>query len=357
MPSAPILDIETLLAPIAGPNPAGEPLPFLVRKKLDDSRKEINPSAFAPNDPRRPETAQPADWAGIEELAQETLARTSKDMIVAARLTEALVKCHGFAGLRDGLRLLRRLTSECWDRVHPIIQDGDVEARAAAFEWLDDEMKGAQFPYTLRAVPLARVGDEQQFGWQQWKNAQEAKGPVTADAFDKAVTATPREYCQTVVEDIAESATELTELSAALSTKMGETAPGMAQVRKTLLEVQGLAQKILKRKGPPPAAPPPADAAPAESDGAAQPAAVVEAPRPLTRDDVLGRLADASTLLLQMEPQSPVAYMIQRAIRLAHLPLPDLMKVLVRDANVLGQLDRDLDLGLEKQQSAQAAKK
>ena len=60
---------------------------------------------------------------------------------------------------------------------------------------------------------------------------------------------------------------------------------------------------------------------------------------------------EASALLLQMEPHSPIAYLVQRAVRLARLPLPDLMKVLIRDPGVLGQLDRDLDLGLEKPQA------
>src|ERR1700720_2857497 len=164
MASPPILDYDMLLAPIEGPDPAGESLPFQVRKKLDDARKEINPNQFAADDPRRPEQPQPADWPGIEQLAQETLAQTSKDLMVAARLTEALVKHHdrevagrlytGFGGLRDGLRLLRRLAQECWDRVHPAIQDGDLEARAGAFNWLDDVNRGALFPYSLRSGPL-----------------------------------------------------------------------------------------------------------------------------------------------------------------------------------------------------------
>src|SRR5438045_7534477 len=125
MASPPILDFEILLAPIkkgADPagNGAGDPLPFDIRKKLDDARKEINPNKFAPDDPRRPEQTQLADWPGIEQLTQNTLALTSKDLLVAARLTEALVKCHGFGGLRDGLRLMRRLAQECWDRLYRV---------------------------------------------------------------------------------------------------------------------------------------------------------------------------------------------------------------------------------------------
>ena len=283
--------------------------------------------------------------------------QTRKDLLVAARLMEALVKRHGFGGLRDGLRLMRRLAQDCWDRLYPAIQDGDLETCAAAFDWLDDEFKGAKFPYTLRTVPLTQAGEGQKFGWQQWKDSQEKLGAVTGEAFDQAVSATPREYYQTALDDIAASADELTELTKVLSAKMGEAAPGLSQIRKALLECQELAQQILKRKGPAPVATPAAAAAQAENGTPVEAVGAPVARRPLTREDVLNRLADASSLLLDMEPHSPIAYMIQRAVRLARLPLPDLMKVLVRDPGVLTQLDRDLDLGLEKQDAAKAAPK
>jgi type VI secretion system protein ImpA len=374
MASPPILDFNALVAPIPGADPKGTPLEYTVRKKLDDARKEINPADFAANDPRRPEQFQAANWHGIEQLACETLATSSKDLVAAARLTESLVKQHGFRGLRDGLRLLRRLTAECWDRLHPVPRppepspDDDgltpppskeqlardlAEMRAAAFNWLDDDLMGAKFPNALRMIPLTNVGEEQKYGWQQWKDAQEAKGAVSGDAFDRAVAGTPRTYCQATVDDIAESVVELDQLAKVLLEKMGKSvAPSMSQVRKALLECQGLAKRILERKGPAPLPPPPPqnngdDAKPTPEN---LPAAVQS--RALTREDVLSRLADASTLLLQMEPHSPIAFMIQRAVKLARLPFPELMKVLVRDQNVLGQLDRDLDLGLASHDAA-----
>jgi type VI secretion system protein ImpA len=372
MSSDSILDFETLLVPIGGSNPAGEPVPFPVRKKLDDLRKEIRPDAFAADDPRRPKDAQPADWPGIEKLTQDILTQTSKDLLVAARLTEALVKQHGFGGLRDGLRLMRRLAQECWNRVYPaipVLPNGEPEAqaadpeaqaaaeeayaaaletRAAAFDWLDDELKGAKFPYTLRTVPLTKAKDERNITWQDWRDAQDDPASLPPEVFDRAVAATPRKHCQTVVDDIAESAKELDLLGTVLNQQMGQAAPGLAQMRKALLECQELAQQILQRKPPEPVPPPDGDAGAAESATEEQPGAASAARRPLTREDVLARLAEASAQLLQMEPHSPIAYLVQRAVKLARLPLPELMRVLVRDPNVLGQLDRDLDLGLEQ---------
>ena len=131
MPSPSVLDVDALIAPIPGDSPAGGSVPFAVREKLEEYRKEVNPNDFAPDDPLRPESAQKADWAAVVRLAQETLTETSKDLLVAARLTEALTREHGFGGLRDGLRLMRRLVAECWVRLNPAIEsEDDLEVRA-----------------------------------------------------------------------------------------------------------------------------------------------------------------------------------------------------------------------------------
>jgi type VI secretion system protein ImpA len=237
MSSPAIIDCESLLAPIAGANPAGVPLlfDFELRKTLNDKRAEIR--FFA-------EVVHPADWAGIVHLAQESLVHSSKDLVLAARLTEALVKQHGFGGVRDGLRLLRRLVEECWDRVHPVVEDGNLEVRAGAFNWLDDEIRGARFPYTLRTIPLARAGDGQSYGWQQWRDAQVARGPVSREEFEQAAIATPREFYQTALEDIAESIGELTALTKALREKLGKEAPELSQLRQALIDCQALTEII-----------------------------------------------------------------------------------------------------------------
>src|SRR6185369_13143790 len=103
MPTPPQIEIDALLLPLEGETPAGNTVPFVLRKKMDDARKEVNPDSFAEDDPRRPEQPIVADWAAIQQMTTETLARTSKDLMLAARLTEALVKRFGFGGARDGL--------------------------------------------------------------------------------------------------------------------------------------------------------------------------------------------------------------------------------------------------------------
>ena len=361
MPSPPLLDFDSLLAPIAGDEPAGESLPFAVRMKLDDARKEVNPELFDPDDPLRPDEPRPADWKAIIRLTKETLTDTSKDLMAAARLLEALVKDHGFAGLRDGLQLMRRMVEECWDRIHPSIEDGDLEVRATPFNWLDDPDRGARFPTSIRMVPVLQH-DGLPVSWHNWKQSQEGKGPLKGEAFEEAVRAAPLELCKTMVEDLEAGQQELTQLTKLLDGKLGEVAPGMTEFSRALVDCLTLAQQLLKKKTPAggdeEAAPAPtADGDAPAADGEAAPAgaaaggpagAGAPAKRMVTREDVYKQLRDAANLLQRIEPHSPIPYLLLRAIDLGGMPFPKLMKALIRDENVLTEMNRELGIKAEE---------
>src|SRR5262245_57946224 len=109
MPSSPpFVDIDALLRPLPGDDPAGS-VPYTERAELEEARKEKQ-------DPNGAEgTLVKPDWARVVQTAQEILLKKSKDLGVAARLAEALFRRHGFAALPEGFRLLRRLVAECWD--------------------------------------------------------------------------------------------------------------------------------------------------------------------------------------------------------------------------------------------------
>jgi type VI secretion system protein ImpA len=339
MASPPLLDADALLLPIPGENPAGEPISFQLRETLNESRKAIDPDLYPADDPMRPEL-RPADWPGIVRLAKEVLTGTSKDLLVAARLTEALVKLHGFAGARDGFRLLRQLVNDCWERLNPPIEDGDLEVRAAPFNWLDDPDLGARFPTTLRAVPLV-AGEN--YAWQQWHQMQAGRGPLTAEVFERAVAATPREFCQQTVDDLAEARTELNLLTECLRSRLNEVAPGLFEVHKALEECEVLALQILERKGPAPIA----EAEPSTEEASTEgPAVEKTGPgrRPTTRADVYAQLNELANVLQQMEPHSPIPYLIQKAVELGGLPFPQLMRALIRDENILSEMNRELGI-------------
>ncbi len=333
-------DFESLLAPLAGDNPAGEPAPYPVREELDEARKEVNPDDFPPDYPGRPELKR-ADWPGVVRRCSDLLRNSSKDLMLAARMAEALVKEYGFAGAPSGLRLLRRLVEEAWDRVHPVIEDGDLEVRAAPFTWLDDPARGARFPSTLRAVPLARgVGEKRFFSCLDWEKAKAGAG-VPMDQLDQGVQKTPREECQANCHALTAALDEANRLGAALDARMGSSAPGMLEVRKALEQCHLLAREILGRKGPAPVAAVEAPAATAPANGAAEPRAA----RPTagvgeTREELYAALAATALRLQRMEPHSPIPILIQRAVELGSLSFPELMSALARD-HLMSALIRD----------------
>ncbi len=347
MPSPAVLDLDQLIAPIPGDSPAGSSVPFAVREKLEEYRKQVDPNDFAPNDPMRPEAAVHADWRAVERLARETLSGTSKDLLVAARLTEALTREHGFGGLRDGLRLMRRLVSECWDRLNPAIEsDDDLEIRAAPFFWLDETDRGVRFPTTIRRVPMV-TGEKESFGWTHWKQSQSGSkdAPAAAD-IEKAIQLTVREHCQAVVDDLTESWQELDALAKELNGKMGQYAPGFTGLRQVVGECRALAQQILQRKGPAPTDTAEeaggGEAGGGEAGGAGSGSFLAR--QVGSRAQVYQQLAQTAALLEQLEPHSPIPYLIKRAVELGALSFPELMRQLIRDGDTLNSMNRELGI-------------
>jgi type VI secretion system protein ImpA len=312
-------------------------------------RREINPNDYDPSDPQRPSTAKAADWPAIAELGQQVLRETSKDLSVAARLTEALVKEYRFVGLRDGLRLLRLMVEQCWDRLSPALDEGDdLEVRAAPFRWLDDPDRGASFPSTLRSVPLV-LGGGAEYGWLDWRRSQDPRSGLTPESFDKARQATPVDSSRDAVELLSAARAEFDGMVNALKERMGESAPAMLGLRQAFDDCQLLAQQILELNATmdlPEAAP---DSATESSDATDAMAATgsgsaATARQPITRAQIYAQLTEAANALRRLEPHSPIPYLLERAVTLGSLPFPALMRELIRDPNVLTEMSREMGL-------------
>ncbi len=349
MPTPKVLDnIDALLAPISPDNPAGEELSYDVKGQLDQFRKEVK-------NPDRPEDDKEPDWPAVIKLATDTLAQSSKHCRLAARLTEALVRQgHGYAGLRDGLTLLRRLVGECWDRLQPVVpaEEGEdrtdaLDFRLSDFRWLDDPDGGAFFPNVVQMIPLFGQGDR--FGILEMKRSREKKGPVPWEEFEKLIRETGPVVVQNAIDDTGESLRELDELVVNLRTKLaganGVQAPAMTRLRDSVQECHTLLQQLQREYFPKSPAPSADGATPA----AAAPAAAAPPPKkPVTRADALRQLEEAAALMRELEPHSPISYLVERAIALGKLPFPQLMKELIQEQKALTDLFRLVGIKEEK---------
>ncbi len=117
-----------------------------------------------------------ADWKQVIKLAGEALATKSKDLQLAAWLTEAMLRTEGFGGLLASLRLCQGLIENFWDTLYPELEDGEAEMRAAPLDWI-----GSRLDQAVRMAPLTRKG----YDWFQFKQSR-AVG-YEADAADNEV--------------------------------------------------------------------------------------------------------------------------------------------------------------------------
>src|SRR5579871_254288 len=109
---------EDLLVPIPGDNPSGADL---RHTNIIGNLKEFRRQDDAGDQGEWKIERKTAEWPKAIKLAQETLAKTSKNLEVAAYLTEALLQTEKFAGLRQGLDLVYQLMENFWDTIYPVI--------------------------------------------------------------------------------------------------------------------------------------------------------------------------------------------------------------------------------------------
>src|SRR5437764_1314886 len=100
MPAPPVLDIEPLLQPIPGDDPAGDPSLYIGKLRAE-LREIVNPVGPPPEKKRLPTKKE--DWEKAAKRAQKVLVTESKDLRVTCHLLDSLVRTDGFVGLRDGL--------------------------------------------------------------------------------------------------------------------------------------------------------------------------------------------------------------------------------------------------------------
>ncbi|MGA2269582.1 MAG: type VI secretion system protein TssA [Bryobacteraceae bacterium] len=331
---------DDLLNPIPGDNPSGENLRYAaVYDKIKEGRREDDDAPQGDWQFGR----KTADYPLVIKLASETLATKSKDLQVAAWLTEAILRKEGFPGLKSGLELIRSLIDNFWDTLYPELDDGDAEMRAAPLEWLGTRMEPA-----LRSVPLTRKGanwfrykESRAVGYEaaadteakvEARNATIAEGKMSGEEWDQEFAATPKAFYAGMEETLDGVLEVLESLSAVNEEKFGDVAPSFGPMRTTLEEVRhtvhGLLQK--KRETEPdegaaaPAAEPGEAAAPEPSAAAAAPAKPKPKAGPLTaepvdKDDAFQRVAAVAAYLRREDPSSPAPYLLLRGLRWGEL--------------------------------------
>lgn len=370
-------DLTAFLSPLEGPEgPAGPPLRYdPVCARIREARTEEDAS-LPMGEWTRP--LKKADWRTAEMLCTEVLQRRSKDLQMAAWLTEAWVHRHSIDGLGAGARLLEGLAREFWEDVHPRIgDDGDADMRTATFVWVNDAI--AQV--LLMRVPLLNWPDFSPpfitlSDWQRALTSEYGTGAAVAagNAKPKAKEVAEEPSAQTVsrqdildraardlhtlaaLDDrVAVAADAWRSLETLLDERLGIDSPSLSKVTEMLARMRQALRSLLQGRDPrdeeKPAVPV-ESAADLMTNESTHPATstdnddMSDAPLPpssgsLPQAVVNGRIGNraeayqllelAAAYLMREEPHSPTPYLVNRAVAWGRMPLPQLMQEVLRE--------------------------
>ncbi len=244
---------DDLLNPIAGDNPAGANLRYSkVYDDIREARRQDDPGIAEKLNAGKGGEAKRADYKRIIQLARNAIATQSKDLQLAAWLTEALTYQEQFSGFTQGIDLIVGLLESFWDDLYPELEDGDAEGRAAPLEWLGnyfDPARGSSPALAVRLVSLDHVGHTW-IEYKQWQRvgAQAADENGQLKEFEKAFAETPKTYYQTMDADLKTGLERLRSLDDTCLTKFGAVAPSFGVLRSALEEVQNSVGSLLRQK-------------------------------------------------------------------------------------------------------------
>ena len=360
----PVIDVEALLAPIPGENPAGEDLRHVgLYDQITEARRADD--GLGQGDWVR--ETKVADWDEVAALAREALATRTKDIKVCAWMAEALVKLHGFAGLRDSLRVMRGLHEQYWEGLFPDKEENDLDARVNALSLMQRQTAAALHETAVTSGGLGythwqesnsfNVGPEVESNVADERRARAARdGKVTSEDWLKEKTLTPRRFYETAHATVTECLEEVRALDEVIDALYQKDAPSLAELNKSLEAVGGVIERIVKEKRvsePWPGDIAPGGGAPApgeqqqqgatNGDSGGQPVPVAGVAGPIrTRQEAIRRLGEVAAFFRQTEPHSPVAYLVERAVKWSEMPLEVWLASVIKDDSVLRTLRETL---------------
>ncbi len=337
------IELGPLFQGLGGESAVGESLRY-------EGTYDLIQEARLEDDPNLPQgvwqkSLKKADWSGVADLSWTALETRSKDLQLAAWLAEAWIHLMGFQGSELGFRLLRGLVEVFWDEIHPQIENGDLEARLAPFEWLNNKVS-----IVIKGVPITSTDDNsgQTCVWADWercihqnlppaKKKQQVSG-LTRETIQSMVSVTPTAFYQRLDETVSAAAEALDLLDGSLRERCGDRTPSFGEFRDVFQGVANFVERILEERGVG------ASRGSEEVSGGAAAASEADTEVEMTsssqgpsgvdgianRAEAYRMLRQATEYLLRTEPHSPVPYLVRRAISWGNLSLGDVLAELLR---------------------------
>jgi type VI secretion system protein ImpA len=347
------LELALLLAPIPGDLPVGADLrkdftPQSPYYRLRDARAEAREMERQLDYDPAAKVDPSVQWRAVRGIALKALAEQTKDLEIAAWLTEALVRQDGTAGLTAGISLLAGLVEGFWSSdLYPMPDEDGIVTRVAPITGLNGEGGDGTLMQPIRKLMLFERPDHGPVSYWQYQQSIELQkltdpahraaalnaGVVPLDDLQKSAKAVPAAHFAALRVKVKAALAAWIRMSELLDTEAGRDAPPTSRVRDVLQDILAIADQYA-----PPEADDPAEAAAepeATPESAAGPGAAPAATaRAVTREDMLKELGRIADYFRRTEPHSPLAYTLEEAVRRGRLTWPELLAEVVPDDGV-----------------------
>lgn len=306
-------------------------------------------------------------WGRIAELSIEILTKLSKDTRVLVSLVESMTRLHGLPGLRDALKVGSLLLDKyelslfpapdpgtkdhyCLEFIGKMCESESNNVKSALYQAkILEESHGLSWFSHISATNLEKRTSEERAEHVQ-------AGELTLEQFDSALNAI------TKTEDLTDFDQQITEaLSEAkcfdgLLTTLSKAHFGIGRIIDDLGKLQRWYRGLIEDRLKVIAASAPPEIGETESkhdtEGGSDALGPVGAQASISnRQQALNKLLQVATYFRNAEPHSPLSYALEQAVRWGKMPLPDLLRELVADDNVLSEVYRRMGIQEKKENS------
>ncbi len=348
MATDPVIDVDALVAPVSADQPVG-PIPedrwIAPWSDVEDAYKESNRRErklreFPLNDEGDPDLSRlieedkpkAPDWANVVSVAKSALLTTTKDLWIATYLVHGLSRTHGFAGMRDGFQVMRRLVEQYWDQIIPRPDEEDdddgIHLAVLKLSGLNDT-----FPDDIRRIPLIPRRSGRGIHLVDYEDARQSSSSwISQNEIDQAAKELDAAELRSIVEDVEGALAEYNQLITLVDEKLNgdgfEASVASTSVSDMLEECLKRAKAFLGEE------PEPEETESSESGGAGESGGAprVNVPGVIrNRRDAFDMIRRVAEFFEKSEPHSPISALLREAENWRTMDFRQLMDRLMED--------------------------
>ncbi|MBY6189992.1 type VI secretion system protein TssA [Microbulbifer agarilyticus] len=358
MAFASVVDVDALLHDVAGDSAQGEDIRndrsptsdyYTIKDARNNARAAERSAMFDESD-----IDLLAPWRDVAATAEKILREKSKDLEVASWYTEALIRLHGFAGLRDGILLINGLIEKFWEGLYPEPDEDGMETKVAPLTGLNGDGADGTLLLPIRSAEITPHGDYGGFSFFQYQQARDADKIADPDGksarietlgydigeFEQCSNSAAPQWADDLVGTLEEALSTYKKINEALRERCGHDAPPFSNITSLLDEVLRTTRFIyslqLESLSSDPEVAETSGGDDVQEPGMQQVAAMMQqvsvpSGAITSREEALVLLEKAARYFRTYEPHTPLAPGLERLISWGRMTVAELMTELLPD--------------------------